>query len=292
MEQIHFTPYIRPPSIGLHVLKGSGYLNSLKAVDEQFSITAAQIFVSGPKTYKDTVTDNECATIKEYVDNNNIELFVHSSYVTSLKMKSGWLIQQQMQHAYKCNARGVVIHIPKAVPDVVAGLVTELLSKYSTDDFPLPLLLEPPGIKPSVGTYSTAEKINTLMSKIKYPLERIGFVLDTAHLWASGTDVSSKQLASDFLSQLVEPERIRLIHLNGSYAELGLGKDKHAVPFSSEDNIWGSYITHPQDSGVAAIVEFAKKYNVTFILEVNRDAINLVNIEDYPGSLEIIRGLF
>ncbi len=59
---------------------------------------------------------------------------------------------------------------------------------------------------------------------------RLGFCLDTAHLWGAGYDISTADGATRTLDRFVELiglERLLMIHLNDSRAELGSRHDRH-----------------------------------------------------------------
>ena len=71
-----------------------------------------------------------------------------------------------------------------------------------------------------------------------------------------------------WLADLTHKKKILLFHLNGSSANRGSGKDKHEIAFSPDDSIWGKI--DPAKSGAYAIVEFALKYDIPIICEINR----------------------
>jgi endonuclease IV len=99
---------------------------------------------------------------------------------------------------------------------------------------------------PEKSQFIHPEDINLLSSAIleeKFANLDVGFCLDTAHIYVSSSyDLSYE--SSNLYVKLLEPTitrgMISLIHLNGSQSIHKSGDDKHAVPTSSEDNIWGS----------------------------------------------------
>jgi deoxyribonuclease-4 len=65
-----------------------------------------------------------------------------------------------------------------------------------------------------------------------FPRERVGIVLDTAHLWAMGHDLRRREAWSRLLEAIdAGPglERLLAIHANDSHAELGSRSDRHAL---------------------------------------------------------------
>jgi deoxyribonuclease-4 len=65
-----------------------------------------------------------------------------------------------------------------------------------------------------------------------FPAERVGIVLDTAHLWALGYDLRSASTVEAMLDEFeIGPglHRLWAIHANDSLAELGSRRDRHAL---------------------------------------------------------------
>ena len=76
----------------------------------------------------------------------------------------------------------------------------------------------------------SVEELSRLVSP--FPRDRVGVVLDTAHLWALGHDLRERS-ALDSLIEAMEAgfglERVLAIHGNDSSAELGSRRDRHAL---------------------------------------------------------------
>jgi deoxyribonuclease-4 len=65
-----------------------------------------------------------------------------------------------------------------------------------------------------------------------FPPDRIGVVLDTAHLWALGHDLRQRAAVEAMLDEFddaVGLDRLWAIHANDSLAELGSHRDRHAL---------------------------------------------------------------
>ena len=65
-----------------------------------------------------------------------------------------------------------------------------------------------------------------------FPVERVGIVLDTAHLWALGYDLRSVPAVEAMLDEFEDGpglHRLWAIHANDSLAELGSRRDRHSL---------------------------------------------------------------
>ncbi len=65
-----------------------------------------------------------------------------------------------------------------------------------------------------------------------FPRDRVGIVLDTAHLWGSGFDLSRKPVLDQLVADLESGpglDRVWAIHGNDSDADLGSHRDRHAL---------------------------------------------------------------
>lgn len=278
--------------IGYHVEKDGSYAKSVNASVRNDDINSAQIFVTNPRTGMPSITDDDAMRLANYVETNNIALFVHSSYVTTLQIKSFKRIVYETQRAAKCGAKGYVIHIHKNTADEIAAVISELFAQYR-NELPIRVLIEPIGIiADSKRTYETAEKLNTLWDKLNvFDETRLGLVLDTAHMWVTGNDISSRQSVANFLAQFRYTDRLKLIHFNGSESSCGSGRDRHAVAFGTFDMIWGGFRANPAKSGAAEFVQFAIKNNIPLIYEAKSDYAQMRNIENGIGSLAITKSL-
>ena len=74
---------------------------------------------------------------------------------------------------------------------------------------------------------SSFEELDAILSQAKYK-ERIGFTLDTAHLFGSGYDVKNEsgRILDDFVSRFGK-EKLYGMHLNDSKVPLSSHKDRH-----------------------------------------------------------------
>ncbi len=287
--------------LGVHS-STSGIFNSKKSIENAIQhdiqllggLNACQIFVINPKGFKclSKVNTEEVAKVCK-----NVEISVHSAYATvgvwkvfkdnaktpESKRKLGFF-EYQLKLTKEVTGNCLVLHLKKQYPEEIAETM-QILKKYAKKH-KVKIGLEMTAIKADPNkTYETPEKIDNLIKLLGYNEPYYGIVVDTAHLWGAGEDISTYANMHNWLDRLTFKKKIILFHLNGSYSERGSGKDKHAIPFNHDDLIFGS--VEPENSGVKAVIEFANKYEVPIILEINRGTV-----EEAKKTISIIKKLF
>jgi endonuclease IV len=290
--------------LGVHVAKTSKILDppnkvrktmneAIRVECEVLALNCAQIFTHGPRGHKKNNMDYE--KIKKL--SQEIHISVHSSYPTVAiwnlteankdEGKSRRIIshiRDQLISCKKIGALGLVVHISRKPVEVI--LEAMQVVQHLMEETKVPILLEMISSKahPDL-TYESPKKINKLVKTLQ-PLESKtwGICVDTAHVWGSGLDISSKKLQDKWFKDLTKEatKKIRMFHLNGSESDLGSGKDKHAIAFTSDDKIYKKYKKTPDNSGLYSVIKFCKSRNLPVILEINRgsekDAISLIDI--------------
>jgi endonuclease IV len=290
--------------LGVHVTKSSKVLddktqaNNLSSAlvrdQEALNINAAQIFTYGPRFMNKNNIDYKA--VKKITKRHNIDLSVHSAYMTvgiwkitdqnkntDSSKKALNNLEKQVKSCREINAWGLVVHITKQRPEQVSSVVK--LIKPIFKKYKVKLLLEMVSSKADDKTYETPEKINYLTELIGHKPVWWGWCIDTAHLWGAGESAVQKyDSMKKWLKKLKHKNKVKMIHLNGSSSAKGSGKDKHEIAFSTDDIIWNK--VSPEKSGLRAVIEFAKKRNITVICEINRG-----KEKDVRNSLKKINNL-
>jgi endonuclease IV len=278
--------------LGMHVSKSS-CLDDYKASKmsaainfcaETFNLNCAQVFTHGPQGYNEVKIDT--AAVAEL--SSEVNIYTHGAYTTTAVWKitsenvesaesrrtlafieAHVVATRNMTHNNNSDRAaprsGVIIHISRRPIEEIVDAVQFLRPIFERHG--VLLLLEMIASRSDdVLTYETPQKINKLIAALGNH-SWYGICLDTAHIFASGFDCTTAEAMRDWFAAVTKKERIKMIHLNGSASRLGTGKDKHAIPFSAADNIWGS--VPPAESGLCACVEFAVKHAIPLILEIN-----------------------
>lgn len=246
--------------LGSHILKEKGYAESIQEAVDQYGITAAQIFVGGPRSKK--MVDIDVKALKSYIKKSKVSVYAHNAYFGapwSGKSEQIEFVKEQLNRCAELGIEGFVIHLPKKPLDVVIEVLPQLVHDK------VEILLEIPSVKPDPNlTWETPERINALCKSIrKNKIRNVFICVDTSHIFACGYDISSKKQASGWLSKIKYPNMIHMIHLNDSAVPIGHGTDIHER--LGEGYMWKNQT--PKKSGMAPFIKFAHDYQIPIILE-------------------------
>ncbi len=236
-----------------------------------FDIECAQIYTHGPRNA--SLNNVNFEAVKR-ISSNNFPIYCHSCY-SCLPWKDDekrfHLCEDELKYASIVGSSGVVVHLPKDTISVITEnmkKMTKLATKHKQT-----ILIEPPAMKREVNlTYETPEMVNKLTESLMN-LPNWGWCLDTAHIHSTGGDIRTRKNADEWLNSLKYPEKVKLIHFNGSHRALGSGVDKHAVPFidgglSGADNLWGNVDVLSRTGGYS-FIKFADAHKIDILLEPN-----------------------
>jgi deoxyribonuclease-4 len=240
-----------------------------------FNLNCAMVFTHGPRGYAASKIDYK--KVEEL--SKNINIYSHSSYPTvgiwnvneenlsdakSVSVLNH--IQDQIDAIKKCGGLGLVVHISRQPVDVVAAVVNIIKPMFVESGITLLLEMIASKAHPEL-TYETPEKINRLVNKIGVH-DWYGICVDTAHLYSSGFDCTTSASMQEWLDAVEHKNMIKMFHVNGSQASFARGKDQHAVPMASDDNIWGK-VKDITRTGLLPLVKFSLQHEVPMILEIN-----------------------
>ena len=280
--------------MGYHVLKeiGDKIPKKLPIVAKQLQEKgfkpAAQIFTIGPQTAHVNFETDELEEIAKVVDQYSMKLFIHGAYIHTPWSKSERSITgivKELIHAKLCHAQGVIVHLSKnaAVKENLHWVLNKINEKLPVDwnasDPALYMEINSP--KSGNQTFETPAKLGVVINSIPDDLVyRIGYCIDTAHLYASGVSFryanDVREWMDAFIIQL--DENPILIHLNDSDSILGSGKDEHAPLYNK---IWNP---NDDESGLMELLKIASSYDIPLILERHKG----IGVEH---DLDIVAGL-
>lgn len=286
--------------LGVHVKK-ENHKTIYDALVNYFNkypeVNTAQIFLGSPQggsvVKLDSVEQNK---IKTFIDKNDLLLFSHAKYVINIgspKAYSYHTLHEELEEIYKLSGIGTVVHCPKSTSigidnayknsiDAIRKVIHKTflrggaLQDKNKQKY-LKIIIETAagqGSEMFVRIDDMARFYNEFTPKEK---KYIRFCIDTAHIFASGYDISSIEGAKKYIDEFdkkIGIKNVLLIHLNDSASVLGSCVDRHEV-------IGKGYITKQGMSGMKYIIGIAKKNNIPMILERNS------NLKNYNEKSEL-----
>jgi deoxyribonuclease-4 len=235
-------------------------------------------------------------------------LAIHASYLVNLAGsdaeffgRSVEVLRHEMTNAPAFGARFVNVHAGShrgtdtrtGIARLVEGVAAALADVDGGRDAALVVIENSSGGGDGIGV--TIEELASIAEvAAAHGLDgRVGFCLDTAHLWGAGYDISEPAEVERVLAEfdrLIGLRRLAMIHLNDTLSGLGTRHDRHT--HLGEGNIgpatMAHLLRHPALAGVAFYLE-------TPGMEFGYDAVNVARLEDLvagrpltpgPGPLE------
>lgn len=236
-----------------------------------------QIFLTIPGTTKAAKRNKEeLNAFKNYLEENNMKVVVHSSYIHNMAREwdeySWWIInlQAEIKYAHEIGAIGIVLHVGKQLDLSIEQAYNNMYSSLvyihnKTIEYKdIIIMLETPTGQGSQLCYRIEDfayfykKLSKNINKeIK---DRFKICVDTCHIFASGYDIRNKHKIKAYLEafeELIGLKYIKLIHLNDSKVQLGEQKDRH-------NNIGKGYIGL---EGLEYFYEYFKRLGIPIVLE-------------------------
>lgn len=295
--------------IGGHYHCIYSYDNLLVALDhtKKAGGNLIQIFngdnTSTTKNQKAKLTPSKCKDIKKLIKKLKMNIYIHASLSLNLANpligRYRWILDNliyDMNFAKSIGAKAVTVHLgtkfkdryllkkydeksinEEALKNMAKSL--EYVIKHS-DKSNVKLLIETSaGQKNKIGT-SLAE-LSKIYHKIgmKYR-KKIGFTVDTCHIYSAGYDIRAKDGWKEYLKlfqKYIGIKKIYLIHLNDSKRELNSHTDLH-------DNLMNGYIFKNNLLALKNIVKWAEKHEVPMVLETR-------DLSKYKHEIKLIKSL-
>ena len=279
---------------GPHLPMGAGLLKVAERAGE-IGASALQIFSDNPTAWRRRPDPPpEAPAFRLRLAELDIgPLAIHAAYLVNLAGpdeiffgRSVDLLRHELAHAPAFGARFINVHagshrgsgVDAGVARLVDGLSRALAELPDAPGGPLVVIENSSGGGDTIGV-SIEQLAAVLESAGARGLDgRIGFCLDTAHLWGAGYDVGDPAEVDRVLAEfdrLLGLDRLAMIHLNDSLSELGSRNDRHA--HLGEGRIG--------PVGIAHLLRHPALDHVTFYLETPEmedgfDAVNMARIGD------------
>ncbi len=255
--------------LGLHVGTGGGYDETI-AYAQKLGCSSIQIFSGNPKTYR--VGKMNVPSLERFRDGRRAAgiatTAIHTSYLINLasddpKITAGslGLLTNDLAVAAVGGIDFVNTHLGSyGKRDRTEGFaaVVLLLERALEDIKPGVFLV----LENSAGAGQlcggTLDELGAFVRAVNHP--QLGICLDTAHSWAAGYDIDSRDGVERFVAlaeETVTLERVKMFHFNDTQIPLGAHKDRHW--HIGEGNIgfagFRALAAHPELRGKTAILE-------------------------------------
>lgn len=279
---------------GPHLPMGPGLLKVAERAGE-IGASALQIFSDNPTAWRrrPEPPPEAPAFRRRLAELDIAPLAIHAAYLVNLAGpdevffgRSVDVLHHELVHAPAFGARFVNVHagshrgtgVEAGVARLVDGLWRALAELPDAPGAPLAVIENSSGGGDTIGV-SVEQLATVLESAGARGLDgRIGFCLDTAHLWGAGYDVGDPAEVDRVLAEfdrLLGLDRLAMIHLNDSSSELGSRSDRHAHLGDGRIGPVGiaHWLRHPALDNVAFYLETPQ-------MEAGFDAINMARLGD------------
>lgn len=261
--------------IGAHVSSAGGHQNAVKEA-EKYNINTIQYMPSAPMRWsiKEIADDQVDAFVEAQKGSSLEKVLLHGVYLINLARKekqmfhlSKMSVVTYMNYAQKVADKakdldmiGVTFH-PGSAKDLTPEEGIERISygvnwilEHAPGDVML-LLESSAGAGNVMG--DTLEELAAMREGVD-DKERVGYVLDTQHMFVSGYDwVNDLEGIVDSIDKTLGLDKVKCFHLNDSMHPAGAHKDRHADLGEGEIGM----------AAISQIVNHPKLKDIPFILE-------------------------
>ncbi len=238
LEPLHIPPGVL---IGAHTSTAGGVLQSI-ARAQACGFTAAQIFVKNNKQwFAPPLSDTEAKDFRVARKASGIDFFAHNSYLVNLASQDAEMFATSVKAMVGELERAEALELPFIVmhPGSHGGAGEDAgLNRIvqGLDE----IVKKTPGFRCKMALEITAGQGNALgyrLEHLGYLLDhvatgkRFGTCLDTAHLYAAGYNVRTREGYEETVAQVEKifgTKRVLGLHLNDSKVPLGKRVDRHA----------------------------------------------------------------
>jgi deoxyribonuclease IV len=231
-----------PVMLGAHFSIAGGLHKALYAARD-YGCTAVQIFTKNASTWKERVlTDADVASFDQARAETGITaIAAHTAYLINLGSpdpdkfdRACTALSHEMHRSARLGIPWVVHHPGAHMKAGEAAGISRIASGINRvldatgDDGPQLLLETCAGQGTTLG--HTFGQLAAIAEKVDRP-HRIGFCLDTCHIFAAGYDIRTEAAYQETMAAfdaILGLDRLHLLHLNDARRKLGSKIDRHA----------------------------------------------------------------
>ena len=248
---------------------------------------SGQIFTRPPHQFKIPPYDFiKWENLKNKISENKMKIVIHGSYLINfckshLEDYVYRVLVEDLKISEHINSLGVIIHMghntEKIDDETAFNNYVKHLKKIleMTSNLSAKIILETGAGQGK----EIATRLNEL-GKIRKSLpenlrKRVGFCLDTCHMFSAGYDLRNKLIVSsleNYIEMTLGWDNVLVIHLNDSKCSFNCKKDRH-------EDIGFGFITNKMKHNIGFIkfIQMCVKYKVPLVLETIEEFTNYSN---------------
>ena len=229
-----------PPLLGAH-MSGAGGLEQAFYRAASINCTAMQLFTHSNRQWhmKDLTESTQIAWVKAQKETGIEHVMVHASYLINLGsvstetvQKSRDMLTKELEQCHQLSIPLLVLHPgggqtdPTICIDQIANGINEVFERESGSTKILLETMAGQGTQVGYRFEQLAELAHKIDNK-----KRIGFCVDTCHIWAAGYDISTEETYHKVWHEWDKTlglSHIKAIHINDSKQKCGSRVDRHA----------------------------------------------------------------
>lgn len=258
--------------LGAHMSIAGGFAQAAQKTAVEFGCNAMQFFTKSPRgSMVKPIDPADAQAFKDLCKKHAVRHVVaHSSYLLNFGKPASqvpWAVKDivmDFDRLHTLGGHGIVVHIGKSLDGEREPAVRNVIENAKkiidlTEKTGLQYILEnTAGQGSEIGF--RLDELGLIWKELKSFSPRIRSCLDTAHIWAAGYDISTKEGVENTLKeydQMVGIDTLSCFHFNDSKKLLGSRVDRH-------DNIGCGNIAM---EGLKTIALFAEKRSIPLIME-------------------------
>ncbi len=228
-----------PVLLGAHMSIEGGVDQALYRA-ASINCTAMQIFThSNRQWHMKTLEESAQTAWQDAQKETGIEhVVVHASYLINMGSlssetvkQSRALLKKELENCHTLSIPFLVLHPGGGQKDATASIdqIAEGINEAFEESGSTMILLETMAGQGTQVGYRF-EQLAELASKV-HNKKRIGFCIDTCHIWAAGYDISTEKsyhAVWDEWDRILGLSHIKALHMNDSKQKLGSRVDRHA----------------------------------------------------------------
>jgi deoxyribonuclease-4 len=271
--------------------------NSMGELIKMDGGNCGQFFTRSPQTFKTVeFKEKDWNNIKDDMIKSNVNFVIHGSFLINFcKNPSSLnyaykLIIEDMKICSYLNCIGVIIHMGKNTDKVT---YEEAFSNYVTNiknilyltkhilNYPKLILETGAGQGTEVAT-DISELGKLRKSLTEEEMKRVGFCIDTCHVFTAGYDLSNEHFVKsleNYIEMSLGWSNVLVIHLNDSLSKINQKVDRHA------DISYGEITkTYEKTKSFINFIRLCKDRNIPLVLETPG------NCSSYSNQISLVKG--